>query len=64
VATVIQVEKPKETWQEIRKLIEHHYQLMLPHGQLGGESFMKTYPEIYHLYLQIIAHKEEFGLEN
>ena len=57
MATVIQVEKPKEVWLEIRKLISAHYQ-----GTHQG-PFMKEYPELYHLYLRISAHKTEFKLE-
>lgn len=57
MATSIQVEKPKEVWLEIRKLIENHYS-----GPHQG-PFMKEYPELYHLYLRISAHKTEFKLE-
>lgn len=51
MAIKIEVEKPKETYQEIRKLIDTHYSL--PIG--SKESFMKEYPEIYRIYLAIAA---------
>jgi len=57
MATVIKVEKPKEIWREIRELINAHYK-----GS-PKQPFMKEYPEIYSIYLQISAHKKEFRLE-
>jgi len=51
VAIKIEVEKPKETYQEIKKLIDTHYSL--PVG--SKEPFMREYPEIYRIYLAIAA---------
>jgi len=64
MATFIQVENPKATFNEIKELIELHY------NTLGGKSgfdissdgFAVKYPDIYRLYLRIAAHSKEFGV--
>jgi len=64
MATFIQVEDPKATFNEIKELIELHY------NTLGGKTgfdidrdgFAVKYPSIYKLYLRIAAHSKEFGV--
>ena len=43
----IQVRNPEALWHEIKKLINVHC------GVSEDASFMKKYPEVYHIYLQL-----------
>lgn len=51
----IEVEKPKETYDEIRKLIGQHYNAIMPGYKLSSDSFQAKYPNLYRLYLRIAA---------
>jgi len=64
MATVIQVEKPKEMHEEIKKLLSDYYH-WLPGTSFNParDSFAVRYPHIYHLYMQISAHAQEFALD-
>lgn len=43
----IRVKNPVVLWHEIKEFINVH------HGVSEDTSFMKKYPEVYHIYLQL-----------
>lgn len=55
MADKVEVEKPKETYDEIKKLIGQHYNAILPGHKLSRDSFQAKYPNLYRLYLSIAA---------
>ena len=64
MATFIQVEEPKETYNEIKALIELHYKTLKRSGfNFATDGFDANFPNIYRLFLQIAAHGQEFGIE-
>ena len=64
MATIIQVEDPKGTYSEIKALIELHYKTISPTGfKYASDSFAGNFPCIYGLFLRLVAHSKEFGLE-
>lgn len=63
MATFIQVEDPKATFNEIKELIELHYKTVPEVSfNFARDGFGTKYPSIYRLYLNIAAHSKEFGV--
>lgn len=54
---VIQVKNPVALWREIRELIAVHY------GVTEETSFMKQYPEVYHIYLELRTQSKQVRQE-
>lgn len=53
----IQVRNPAALWHEIKELIDRHY------GVSEDMSFMKKYPEVYHIYLTLQLDSDEVKQE-
>lgn len=51
----IEIENPKETFDEIAELIHLHYKISGEDIFKPDTGFIKKYPNIYRLYLQIAA---------
>ena len=49
----IEVRNPAALWHEIKELIDVH------HGVAEDTSFMKKYPEVYHIYQTLKAKSPE-----
>ena len=56
---LVTIDKPKEFFEEVARLIDLHYQV-LPEGQcfsIKEQGFRAHYPTVYSLYLQTAADK-------
>lgn len=52
----VEIEKPKEFYEEVKRLIGYHYNSQSPKNfEYSKDSFAKKYPVIYSLFLTIVA---------